>query len=107
MERKKYIIDTKENSKNFSKVELEKYNYYKSQYECSDEECYALIKEDRSIKVLEKACNILSTIVKVQAVITLALLTFAFVYDVFPNNTIKFEYQELSVHSEIEHDTKI
>lgn len=108
MERKNNIIDTKENSKkNFSKTELEKYNYYKNQYECSDEECYALIKEDRAIKTLDKACNILTTIVKVQAVVTLALLTFAFMYDIFPNNNIKFEYQELGIYSEIEHNAKI
>lgn len=107
MERKNNIIDTKEISKNFSKLELEKCNYYKNQYECSDEECYALIKEDRAIKTLDKACNILTTIVKIQAVITLALLTFTFIFDIFPSNNIKFEYQELGVHSKVEYDTKI
>lgn len=108
MERKNNVINTKENpERNFSKIELEKCNYYKSQYECSDEECYALIKEDRAIKTLDKACNILTTIVKIQAVITLALLTFAFIYDVFPSNNVKFEYQELSIHSRVEHNAKI
>lgn len=104
MERKNNIIDTKENSKmNFSKEEIEKCNYYKSQYNCSDEECYALIKEDRAIKRLEKACNILIPIVNVQVVITLALLTFAFVYDVFPSNdNIRYEHKDVSICSDTE-----
>lgn len=103
MERKNNIIDTKENpKKNFSQEELERFDYYKSQLHYSDKECYALIKEDRAIETLEKSCNILSSIAKVQAVITLILLTFAFMYDVLPSDNARIKFQETSIHSEIE-----
>lgn len=108
MERKNNIIDTKENlKKSFSKMELEKCNYYKKQLNCNDEECYALIKEDRAIKTLEKTCNILASAIKVQAVITLALLTFAFVNGMFPNNNVQYENKTVSMYSDVKHDTKI
>ena len=103
MERKNNIIDTKENPKNkFRKEDLERYNYYKSQLNYSDKECYALVKEDRAIATLEKSCNVLASIAKIQAVITLVLLTFAFMYDVFPNNNANIKYQETSIYGEIE-----
>lgn len=108
MERENNVIYTKEDlKKNFGKAELEKYNYYKNQLKCSDKECYALIKEDRAIKKLEKTCNVLATMVKVQAVITLALLTFAFIHDAFPGDNIKYDHKEISMYSEVELDTKI
>ena len=108
MERKNNVIYTKEDLKmNFGKAELEKYNYYKRQLNCSDKECYALIKEDRAIKKLEKTCNVLATMVKVQAIITLALLTFAFINDAFPGDNIKYDRKEVSISREIEQDTKI
>ena len=108
MERKNNIIDTKENSKkNFSKAELEKYDYYKDQLNCSDKECYALIKEDRAIKRIEKTYNALTTMLKVQVVITLSLLTFAFIYDAFPSGNIKYNHKEVSISKEIEQNTKI
>ena len=102
MERKNNVINTKENpKKNFSRVELEKCNYYKKQFNCTDKECYALIKEDRAIKTLEKTCNILTWMIKVQAVITLVLLTFAFMNKTIPSEIVYDEYKEVSVYSEI------
>ena len=108
MERKNNVINTNENpKKNFSKVELEKCNYYKNQFKCTDKECYALIKEDRAIKTLEKTCNILTWMIKVQAVITLVLLTFAFMNNAFPNDNIQNDYKKVSAYSAVEADTKI
>lgn len=103
MKRKNNVIDTKEHPiKNFSKEELERYDYYKNQLNYSDNECLALIKEDRAIETLEKSCNILTSIAKIQAVITLILLTFAFMYDVFPNDNARIRYQQTSsIHEEI------
>lgn len=107
MERKNNVIYTKENpKKNFSKVELEKCNYYKEQYKCTDKECYALIKEDRAIKALEKTCSVLTFMVKVQAVITLVLLTFVFMNNAFPNNNVRTEQKTITLKG-IEQDAKI
>lgn len=99
MERNNNVIDTKDNPmKNFSKEDMKNYNYYKNALTLSEKDIYALVKEDREIQRLEKTCDILGAALKVEAVITLVVLTFAVIFNGFPSTKqVEKEYKKASI----------
>lgn len=107
MKKESNIIDTKENLiKNFSKEQMEIYNYYKSQFSYVDKELYPTIKEDKELIFLEKGCNILSSILKVELVLTLIIVTFVVMFNGIPNNNEpSIKYKQASISEE--YNTKI
>ena len=63
-----------------------------------NEKLYPIEKEERQIMRLEKACSILSIALKVEMVITLVVMTFAFIAEGFPSS---LKYQEKNEKSSI------
>lgn len=101
MKKESNIIDTKENSvKNFRR------ELYPAKR--NDKEMLLAEKEERAIKRLEKTCDILSVLLKVEIAITLVVVTFAFIFDGF-SNTIpsQTKYQQASVSERVNEYTKI
>ena len=91
MKKESSIIDTKEKPiNNFSK------------------EHYLIEKEDRQIMRLEKTCNVLSTVLKLEMAITLVVVTFAFIFNGFPNDVeLTEKYKRESASIEVDYGTKI
>ena len=86
MKREKNIISTKENPvENFSN------------------KLYPIEKEDQEIMNLEKTCNILSKILKIECVVTLIVIAFVFVFNEFSANTqIQENYKQTSISTQID-----
>lgn len=86
MKRENNIVSTKENpTENFSK------------------ELYPLEKEDQEIINLEKTCNILSTILKIEFVVTLIVIAFVFVFnEVSDNVKSQDDYKQASISTKID-----
>lgn len=85
MNKKSNLNSTKDELiKNFSKEQLEVYNYYKSKFSYSGTELITVNKEDKEIAFLENSCSVLKTIFKVELVFALIILTFAIIFDIFP-----------------------
>ena len=105
MKKESNLIDTKENIMNNKE---ESYNYYKSNLPaCTDKEIYSLIKDDKEIALLEKGCNILGKILKVEAVITLIVITFAIIFNGFPENAkSQGNSKKVSISQEIDYNIK-
>lgn len=105
---KSSIIDTKEELiKNFSKEQMEIYNYYKSQFSYNDNALIPVQKEDKELMMLEKSCDILSTIFKVQLVITLIIVTCIVMFNGFPNTDTQVKYKQASISFEVDYNSKI
>ncbi len=65
-------------------------------------ELYPIEKEDKEIMRLEKTCDIMSILLKVEMVITLVVVTFAFMFNGFEGKVIPSEYKQASISTEIE-----
>lgn len=96
---KSSIIDTKEELiKNFSKEQMEIYNYYLNKFSKDDAKKYPAVIEDREIRFLENGCKILEKVLKVEVVVALLVGTFIFMIGGMPekaDTTVK--YDEISV----------
>lgn len=101
MKKEKYEITTKDDIvKNFNQKELEVYNYYKSKLSYQGKELVPVYKEDKEIAFLENGYSFLKVAFKVEAVVALMIVTFAFVFDFSPkafttvNNSDKISYEQ-------------
>lgn len=73
-----------------------------------NEKLYPIEKEDRQIIRLEKTCDILSTILKLEVAVTLAVMTFSVIVNGFPNfDEIEAEYKSAGIVIENENNAKI
>jgi hypothetical protein len=104
MKKESNMIDTKDELiKNFSKEQMEIYNYYKSQFSYSDTELYPVVKKDKEMMFLENGCNILSSILKVEVVLALIVVTFVVIFNGIPNNEkSQVKYKQASIVEEID-----
>lgn len=92
MKKESNIISTKDELiKNFSKEQMEIYNYYKSKFSYANEELYPVVKEDKEMVTLENTYKLLKTIFKYEVIITLAIVSFVFIFNKTPNSQIQFK----------------
>lgn len=69
---------------------------------------YPIEKEDQEIMRLEKTCDILGIALKVEMVITLVVVTFAVVFNGFPNIAdFQIDYKKASISTKSDYNTKI
>ena len=101
MKKESNIINTKENSeKNFRKENL--------LVKKDDKQILLARKEEREIMRLEKTCDILSVLLKVEVAITLVVITFAFIFEGFSfDSQMKNRYQQAIISEKNNEETKI
>lgn len=109
MKKESNMISTKDELiKNFSKEQMEIYNYYKSKFSYSDQALVPAQKEDKELIFLEKGCNVLSVIFKAELVLTLLVVTFVVMFNGFPGDSqSQVKYKEASISTEIKYNPKI
>ena len=108
MKRKKRssIIDTKEELiKNFSREQMEIYNYHKSKFSYVDPTLYPVVSEDRELRFLENGCNLLEKILKFEVVVALVVGTVIVMANGFPlKQDSAVNYKQAS--ATVEYDAK-
>ena len=93
MKNKSNLINTKDELiKNFSKEQLEIYNYYKSKFSYADKELYPVVKEDRELLFLENSYKVLTNILKAEVVIALIIITVMFMFGGFSKPDMKYKH---------------
>lgn len=109
MKEKSNLINTKEKLlKNFSKEQMEIYNYYINKYSKSDEEFYPAVIEDKELKLLENGCSFLTKILKVEVVLGLIVATCIFMFGGFgKENQIKYKRAINPIEIEIKYNPKV
>ena len=106
MKNKSNLIDTKEELiKNFSKEQMEIYNYYKSKFSYANEELYPVVKEDKELVFLENTYSVLKTIFKAEIVISLLVVTFVFIFTGTPKQQIQYKQKD-QVHFSVVQDVE-
>lgn len=84
--------------KSFNQQQLEVYNYYKSKFSYSGTE---LITTDKELTFLENGYSVLKTIFRVELIFALIILTFAIMFDVFPEDSnTDTKYEQIASISE-------
>ena len=107
MKRKKRssIIDTKEELiKNFSREQMEIYNYHKSKVSYINPTLYPVISEDKEIRFLENGCNILEKIFKFEVVVALIIGTVIVMSNGLPtknDSTVNYKQEIASVEYDV------
>ena len=92
--KKENNISTKDKLiKNFSKEQMEIYNYYKNKFENNDEELYPIVSEDKELTFLENSCKIFTKILKVEIVMGLLIATFVFMFGGISNKNTQIKYK--------------
>ena len=92
MKKKSNLIDTKDELiKNFSKEQLDIYNYYKSKFSYTDKELYPVVKKDRELAFLENSYKILTNILKAEIVIALIIFTAIFIFTGSSKPDVQYE----------------
>jgi hypothetical protein len=82
--------------KNFSKEQLEIYNYYINYFNERDK-LYPTVQENKEIEVYEKSYKILKTVLKAELVLGLVIASIVFVSGSF-NKQSTFKYKSNSTH---------
>ena len=100
MKKESNIIDTKDNMiKNFTKEQMEIYEYYKKQFVCADNESYPVVQNDKEMVLLEKSYNILKTIFKVETVLALIIVTSMIIFNGFSANKSQIKYKHANINN--------
>ncbi len=100
MKEESNLIDTKENIvKKFTKEQMDIYNYYKKQFENSDNAIYPIAQEDKEILALEKSYNILKAIFKVETVLVLIIVTSMILFNGFSVNKSQIKYKHANIEN--------
>ena len=109
MKEKSNLINTKEKLiENFSKEQMEIYNYYINKYSENDENLYPAVVEDKELKFLESGCSFLTKILKVEVVLGLIVATCIFMFGGFgKENQIKYKRATNPIEIEIKYNPKV
>lgn len=109
MKEKSNLINTKEKLiENFSKEQMEIYNYYINKYSENDENLYPAVVEDKELKFLENGCSFLTKILKVEVVLGLIVATCIFMFGGFgKENQIKYKRATNPIEIEIKYNPKV
>ena len=99
------IIDTKEELiKNFSREQMEIYNYHKSKFSYINPTLYPVISEDKELRFLENGCNILEKIFKFEVVVALIIGTVIVMSNGLPtknDSTVNYKQEIASVEYDV------
>ena len=88
--------------KNFSKEQLDIYNYYINYFNERDK-LYPTVQNNKDIEVYEKSYKILKTVLKAELVLGLVIASIVFISGSFGKQST-FKYQSASAHtSYVEH----
>ncbi len=91
MKKESNIISTKDELvKNFSKEQMDIYNYYKSKFSYANEELYPVVKEDKEMLVLENTYKVLKKIFKAEVIASLIIVTFVFIFNGAPKSETQY-----------------
>ena len=109
MNEKSNSIDTKEKlMENFSKEQMEIYNYYLNKYSKNDVSLYPVVGEDKELRFLENGCSLLTKILKVEVVLGLIVATCIFMFGGFgKENQIKYKRATNPIEIEIKYNPKV
>lgn len=102
MKKESNLIDTKEKIiDSFSKEQMETYEYYKNSFSYSNEELYPVIEKDKELVLLEKWYDFLKKVFKIEAVLTLIILTIMIVFNGISNNNFEIKYKSAKFNNTI------
>ena len=97
MKKESNLIDTKDELiKNFSKEQLEIYEFYKSKFSYADKDLYPVVKKDKELAFLENGCKLLTKVLKAEIVIALVVFTVMFMFKGFSKPDIQYKQANIT-----------
>ena len=85
--------------KDFTKEQMDIYNYYRKQFEKNDSTNYPIAQEDKEIMALEKSYKMLKSIFKIETVLALIIFTVMFLFNGFPFNKSQIKYKHANIEN--------